>query len=175
MGEISFMKGYRVVFSALRRFTWLKIWQVIKLVVPNPVFAALSFYATLKAYTIAQKYFPKTNSTSGVGNAFRHALWCCLIMMYCCKMHSPHKALAFCKKVTDLHEELFPNDPLQKEMDLHNNSVGMAMFMDMLPCIHRQFFEAGFFIEVLVDKTKSARKVDSIKEINGSELVYLSD
>jgi hypothetical protein len=121
-----------------------KIIRLLTLVLPHPVFSLLSFHATVQAYTIAQKKFPKTASTNGVGNAFRHALWCCFIMMYCCKVSSPQKALKFCKRITDMHEELFPNKPLETKMDLHNNKFGM----DYLKNCFREFtasFSKKFF------------------------------
>jgi hypothetical protein len=35
--------------------------------------------------------------------------------------------------MTDMHEELFPNKPLETKMDLHNNKFGMDYFMELLP------------------------------------------
>jgi hypothetical protein len=123
---------------------------------------------------IAKEHFPKTNSSDGIGNAYRHALWCCLIMMYCCKISSPQKALRFCKKMTDLHEELFPNEPLQKKMDLHNNQVGMDYFMELLPTVHRQFFETSFFVDALFEKTKTAKILKNLEDQFPGDLVYLT-
>ncbi|MGZ5263634.1 MAG: DUF6973 domain-containing protein, partial [Kaistella sp.] len=79
----------------------------------------------------------------------------------------------FCKRMTDLHEDLFPNEPLEKKMDLHNNKVGMDLFMELLPGIHRQFFETNFFVEKLFVKTKTAKVLTDLEEDWGSELVYL--
>ena len=42
-------------------------------------------------------------------------------------------------------------------MDLHNNEIGMQLFMELLPGIHRQFFESSFFIEKLLVKIKTAK------------------
>ncbi len=163
----------KIIFNTLSTLSWKKIIKLLTLVLPHPLFAILSFYATIKSFTLAQKHFPKTNSNDGIGNAFRHALWCCLIMMYCCKISSPEKSLKWCKKMTDLHEELFPNEPLQTQMDLHNNKVGMNLFMELLPGIHRQFFETGFFIDFLLKKTKTAAVLRHPDENHGNELVYL--
>lgn len=163
----------KIIFNTLSTLSLKKIIKLLSLVLPHPLFAILSFYATIKSFTLAQKHFPKTNSNDGIGNAFRHALWCCLIMMYCCKISSPEKSLKWCKKMTDLHEELFPNEPLQTMMDLHNNKVGMSLFMELLPGIHRQFFETGFFIDVLLKKTKTAAVLRHPDENHGNELVYL--
>lgn len=166
-------KVYKLIINTLRRLTWDKIWKVSRLGMSHPLFSALSLIATFRSFALAQKYFPHTNSTSGIGNAFRHALWSCLIMMYCCKISSPQKAADWCVKMTDLHEELFPNEPEEKFMDLHNNRVGLNLFFKMLPGIHRQFFETGFFIDALLEKTKTARILENLTENYNDELIYL--
>ena len=75
--------------------------------------------------------------------------------------------------MTNLHEELFPNEPLEKKMDLHNNKVGMDLFMELLPGIHRQFFETSFFVKDLIEKTKTAKVLKSLDDNFQGELVYL--
>ena len=75
--------------------------------------------------------------------------------------------------MTDLHEELFPNKPLETKMDLHNNEVGMNYFMQLLPGVHRQFFETSFFVKDLIDKTKTAKVLQSLDDEFKDELVYL--
>lgn len=145
------------------------------LTLPHPLFSIMGFYAILRSFSLAQKHFPKTHSNNGIGNAFRHSLWNCLILMYCCKISSPQKALDYCKKMTDLHEELFPNEPLETKMDLHNNQVGINLFMELLPGIHRQFFETSFFVEKLMQKTKTAKILEKLEDDFGDEMVYLKD
>jgi len=140
----------------------------------HPWFALFSFHATAKSFALARKHYPNTHSTNGKGNAFRHALWCCLILMYCCKISSPKKALKWTKEMTDMHEELFPNEPLETKMDLHNNQIGMDLFMEMLPGIHRQFFESSFFVEKLKILTKNAEILTDVDQNLGQALVYLS-
>ena len=93
--------------------------------------------------------------------------------MYCCKITSPEKALAWCKKITDLHEELFPNEPLQRHMDLHNNKIGINYFQSLLPGIHRQFFETSFFVDALFEKTKTAIVLESTDQDPANDLVYI--
>lgn len=122
---------------------------------------------------IIRKKYPKTHHASGIGNAYRHALWSSLIMVYCCKITSPNKALIWCKKITDLHEELFPNPPLERKMDTHNNKVGMDLFMSMLNGIHRQFFETSFIIEKLDAKVETAKLLSSLEEEFPNDFVYL--
>ncbi len=152
-----------------------KILRLLSLVLPHPLFSILSFHATVKAFTIAQKRFPDTASNNGIGNAFRHALWCCFIIMYCSKISSPQKALDFCKRITDLHEELFPNKPLETKMDLHNNKIGMDYFMEILPGIHRQFFEKSFFIDALIEKMNDAKVLKNLDDDFEGYLVYLDE
>jgi hypothetical protein len=149
--------------------------KLLGLTLPHPLFSLMGFYATLRSFSLAQKHFPKTHSNNGIGNAFRHSLWNCLILMYCCKISSPQKALDYCKKMTDLHEELFPNEPLETKMDLHNNQVGINLFMELLPGIHRQFFETSFFVEKLMQKTKTAKILEKLEDDFGDEMVYLKD
>ncbi len=77
--------------------------------------------------------------------------------------------------MTDLHEELFPNKPLEKKMDLHNNQIGLDYFMELLPGVHRQFFETNFFVDELKDKTKSAKILRNLEDDFAGSLVYLEE
>lgn len=74
-----------------------------------------------------------------------------------------------------MHEELFPNKPLETKMDLHNNKIGMDYFMELLPGIHRQFFEKGFFIDALIDKMKDAKVLKNLDDDFEGHLVYLNE
>lgn len=164
----------KVLLRTFKQLNFSKIMRIFKVFLRNPLFCILYFYASLKTFGIAKKYFPKTSSSSGIGNAFRHALWTCLILSYCCKISSPEKSLKFCRKITDFHEELFPNPEPEKLMDLHNNEVGIQLFTDMLPGIHRQFFENSFFIEKILEKTKTAEILSEKSLHNYEILIYLN-
>lgn len=140
----------------------------------HPLFAILYTYASFRAFAKAKELYPETNSNNGKGNAFRHSYWCCLIMMYFCKVSSPEKSLKWCEKLTNMHEDLFPNKPLETKMDLHNNRVGMDYFMSLIPGIHRQFFESSFFIEELQKRTENAVLIKSVdEEVDENQLIYL--
>lgn len=167
------MKTTLVFFNTFKQLSLQKMLQVLGLFIRQPVFFVLAVYASFKAYRIAQKKYPTTAGTNGKGNAFRHAFWNCLVLMYCCKVSSPQKALAFCETFTNLHEELFPNQPLEKAMDLHNNEVGRNYFMSLLQGIHRQFFETSFFVEELKVKANNAKLITKLDEDFGEGLVYL--
>lgn len=169
------MRAIKVIFNALKSLSFKKLWRLIIFALSHPLFIILSFVATLIAYRDAQKLYPETASTNGRGNAFRHAYWCCLILMYCCKISSVKKSLDFCQRMTDMHEDLFPNLPLETKMDLHNNQFGMTFFKEMLPGIHRQFFERNFFIQELQEKTKQAVILQDMNQKLNKHLVYLED
>lgn len=169
------MRNIKIIFTALSSLSLGKIMKLLRLGLSHPLLSLMGFYATLKSFTLAQKHFPKTHANNGVGNAFRHSLWTCLIMMYCCKITSPRKALNYCKRMTDLHEELFPNKPLETKMDLHNNKIGMDYFMELLPGIHRQFFETNFFVDALKKKAEQAKVLRNMEDDFAGELVYLEE
>lgn len=168
------MRFITIFFNALKSLTFNKLLKVFSVGIMHPLFAILYIYASLKAFAKAKELYPKSNSNSGVGNAFRHAYWCCLVMMYFCKVSSPEKSLKWCKKLTDMHEDLFPNKPLETKMDLHNNQLGMDYFMSLLPGVHRQFFESSFFIDDLQKKAKNARLITSVDDpVDRNVLIYL--
>lgn len=169
------MKNIKIIFNAVGSLSFTKIMRLLRLVLSHPLLSLMGFYATLKSFTLAQKHFPRSHSNNGVGNAFRHSLWTCLIMMYCCKITSPQKAYSYCKRMTDLHEELFPNKPLETKMDLHNNQIGLDYFMELLPGVHRQFFETNFFVDELKNKTKSAKILRKLEDDFAGYLVYLEE
>ena len=164
-----------IIFSNLKNLSLKNLFKLIKLCVAHPFYSILTFWATVKTYSIAEKLFPHSHSSHGAGNAFRHALWNCLIMMYCCKISSTEKSLKWTEKITNMHEDLFPNPPLQRKMDLHNNQVGRDYFMQLLPTIHRQFFETSFFVDQLLELTKSIKIVESTSQEFGFELIKLEE
>ena len=73
-----------------------------------------------------------------------------------------------------MHEDLFPNEPLQRKMDLHNNKVGRDYFMQLLPTIHRQFFETSFFVDQLLALTQQIKTVKREDETFGFGFVNFS-
>ena len=168
------MRFIGIFFRTLKSLTFAKLFKVFSIGLMHPLFAILYTYASFKAFAKAKELYPKTNSNNGKGNAFRHSYWSCLIMMYFCKVSSPEKSLKWCEKLTDMHEDLFPNKPLETKMDLHNNRVGMDYFMSLVPGIHRQFFESNFFIEELRKRTENAVLIRSVdEEVDENQLIYL--
>lgn len=165
----------KLVFNLLKSLSLKNLLKLFFTGFSHPIFSILTFFATYKTYKISEKLFPKTHGLHGAGNAFRHALWNSLIMMYCCKVSSPKKALIWTEKITQMHEDLFPNEPLQRKMDLHNNKVGREYFMQLLPTIHRQFFETSFFVEQLLALTQQIKTVKREDETFGFELIMIDE
>ena len=163
------------IFKAILQLDFKRLVKLLGLLLRHPLFAFFTLVATIKTFKITNKKFPETHHKNGKGNAFRHALWCCLIMMYCCKISSPQKSLKWCKQITDLHEELFVNEQIARAMDLHNNQIGMNLFMTMLEGIHRQFFETLFFMEPLYEKSQEAKLISSIEEIEEGRMAIIED
>ena len=165
----------KLVFNVLKSLSLNNLLKLFFTGFSHPIFSVLTFFATYKTYKISEKLFPKTHGLHGAGNAFRHALWNSLIMMYCCKVSSPKKALIWTEKITQMHEDLFPNEPLQRKMDLHNNEIGRQYFMSLLPGIHRQFFETSFFVDQLLELTKNIIILEKEDQEIGFELVKLEE
>jgi hypothetical protein len=165
--------SFIIISKAIRGLSVSKLFQLLQLFFTHPLFSFMGFWATMKAFAIAQKKFPTTASSNGIGNAFRHALWSSLILSYCAKISSVEKAKKYTLDMTNLHEELFPNSDLEKKMDLHNNQIGVNLFLQMLPGIHRQFFETSFLVEEISQKLNSAKIVEHLSDDFGVELVYL--
>lgn len=165
----------KLFFNVLKSLSLKNLLKLFFIGFSHPIFSILTFFATYKTYKISEKLFPKTHGLHGSGNAFRHALWNSLIMMYCCKVSSPKKALIWTEKITQMHEDLFPNEPLQRKMDLHNNKVGRDYFMQLLPTIHRQFFETSFFVDQLLALTQHIKTVKSEDETFGFELIMIDE
>ena len=74
-----------------------------------------------------------------------------------------------------MHEELFVNEEVARAMDLHNNQIGMDLFMTMLEGIHRQFFETLFITDPLYKKSQEAKLISSIEEIEEGRMVIIED
>ncbi|MDF0714665.1 hypothetical protein PY092_00770 [Muricauda sp. 334s03] len=95
----------------------------------RPHFILPTIKATKDCIAISTKNYGKQHHKNGPANAFRHALWNYMIAKRCFPWNRDEEtALAWAKKVTDWHEDSFPNKELPKKMDLHNNEVGRFIF-----------------------------------------------
>ncbi len=160
MSILSIVKALK--YSQLRRLFFLAL--------KYPIFIYPTLKATSKSYNIAKKEYPKTHHLSGNGNAFRHALWNILICYECLKWkNNKIKVMAWAQIITDKHEELSPNKPLDKAMDLHNNAEGRNLFAQF------DFVTIEEIIEMLKEKLRTSKKIESVSEMENliNEFVYV--
>lgn len=143
------------LFAVLKRVDFKNILKVILLGASRPHFIIPTIGATKDCISISSKIYGDLHNKNGPANAFRHALWNFLIAKRCFKWQKNEEVvLAWAKKVTDWHEDSFPNKKLPKQMDLHNNEMGRFIFKLNS---HRSEDEV---IEILKQMTKKSIKID---------------
>ncbi|MFI2741813.1 DUF6973 domain-containing protein [Zhouia sp. PK063] len=100
----------------------------------HPIHMLKTYNATKETLKICDSLFDKQHYSNNKTNAFRHAYWNFKIAESVLSTKTKtNEALIWAKKITDLHEEIFANQPLPKAMDLHNNEVGRWFFQQQLP------------------------------------------
>lgn len=135
-----------------------QLWTLVKLGIANLLFVWPSLKATKKSIRIASENYGRAHHSNKPANAFRHALWNFLIARECLKWRRNEKSvLIWTKKITDLHEDLLPNEPLAKAMDLHNNAVGRNLIK-----MHRASSESELVL-LLKSMTEKSMYVDDLK------------
>lgn len=117
------------LFSIVKKVSLKHILKGILLGMGRPLFIVPTIKATKDCMKISTAHYGKLHHKNGPANAFRHALWNYLIAKRCLKWNKKETIVSdWAKKVTDWHEEAFPNKALAKAMDLHNNAVGRFIF-----------------------------------------------
>lgn len=137
-----------------------------------PLFVIPTLKATRKTILICNSLYGKKHHQNGRENAFRHAIWNVLICQKTFKISKKEeKSMLWAQKVTDLHEKLAPNPPLEEAMDLHNNNQGRIYYLKLKNASEEEVMR---FLE---DKTKMAKVISKIEEVDRftNDLVYLSD
>lgn len=137
----------------------------------HPLYSYATIKATIQTFSICYQRFPNNHGGDNRANAFRHSLWNILIAKESSRFSKTMKAnLDWTKKITDLHEELNPNDLLPMQMDLKNNELGRKWSVQLN---HATIEEIEDF---LIMKLESAVKINSkstLEEIDN--LVFLED
>lgn len=101
-----------------------------KIFISKPLFTIPTLQATKETVKVCDDLFQHRHHGHNRTNAFRHALWTFLLCEKCYKVSkSEEKCASWAKKISDLHEKLSPNEVLEKEMDLHNNKVGIDLYL----------------------------------------------
>ncbi|MDF0706770.1 DUF6973 domain-containing protein [Flagellimonas okinawensis] len=117
------------LFAIAKRVDFKNILKGLLIGLSRPHFIWPTIKATKDCISISTKNYGKLHHKNGPANAFRHAFWNYLIAKRCFKwQNNEETVLNWAKKVTDWHEDSFPNKQLPKAMDLHNNGVGRFIF-----------------------------------------------
>lgn len=86
--------------------------------------------ATKRTMILCDELFGKVHHQSNSSNAFRHALWNILICKKTLKRtQNREKSIIWTRKVTNLYEKVTDNGKMDRAMDLHNNEVGLRLFL----------------------------------------------
>ncbi|WP_350289392.1 hypothetical protein [uncultured Croceitalea sp.] len=160
------------LFKTLRRINFKSFWQLFKLGLSKPFFILPTLNATRECLSISTEYFGRLHYQNTPANAFRHAFWNYLIAKKCTKWSRRTETLVkWAKNITDWHENAFRNRELARKMDLHNNKVGRAVFIE---------YKVGPVEEVialLLEMTKNSIRIteQSVFEKHQSTLVHLTE
>jgi len=100
--------------------------KLFKQFVLHPTFIIGTIKATLKTFKIAEKMYPKSHSSIGEGNAFKHALWNILLIHFISK--DEKISILWAENITTLYEDCFINDKKSRKMDFENNELGRRLY-----------------------------------------------
>lgn len=156
--------------NLLKRLSFRQILKVAGVMLQNPLLIYPTLKATRRTMIICDLHYGKAHHKNGKANAFRHALWNILICQTTFRItKNKEKSVSWAQKITDLHEKLAPNKPLETAMDLHNNEIGRKHFLELTTSFEEEI------ITFLKNNTQKAKKVIDIKEIldHKDKLVYL--
>ncbi|MDY8137140.1 DUF6973 domain-containing protein [Aquimarina sp. 2201CG5-10] len=158
------------IWSTLKRLSIPQLFRLASVALQKPLLINPTLKATKSTMAICNTLYGTIHHGNGKENAFRHALWNILICQNTySSTKSELKSVKWAKKITDLHEKLAPNKPLEEAMDLHNNRKGREYFEELKSSSEEEI------IAFLSAKTEKAEKIMMLKEIeNKNELVYLS-
>jgi len=160
------------LLTRLRGLKFSRLWRLAWIGVKNPLLVIPTHRAINQTMRICNKLFGESHHGDNRANAFRHALWNILVAQKTIKrLKTQERTLSWAAHITSLHEELMPNEPLEKAMDLHNNEAGRIFFPDL------QSSSEEDIIRYLEKKTSEAVKIKSVEEIESLKgiLVYLEE
>lgn len=147
-------------------------WSFIILFLRHPFNLVPTLLATYETVEISNEHYGRLHHKNNYTNAFRHALWNFLIAKKCSKWRgNTQKAIRFAEKITSWHEKFSPNEPLEREMDLHNNHVGRKFFIisEELP-----LDEVVLRLKEKAEKSKHLKNVEDLKNYS-NDLVHIEN
>lgn len=165
-------KGVKDVLNSIKHFKRKQLWSLFVFSVKYPLFIYPTLLATSKVFSNAKKEFPKTQHKNGKANAYRHALWSASICYTCLKWSAnKYRIIRWTIRITNKHEELFPNTILAKKMDIHNNRIGVRLF------IKNDFKSVEEIQEIVKNKLHTAKKIinSNNSDLYPNDLVYFEE
>lgn len=159
------------VSALVKRLRFKEFIKLSWILIQKPFYILPTLFATKQTIDICNERYGREHNLTGKPNAFRHALWNVLISSNVLKINkSIRKSTTWAKKITDLHEQLAPNDLLDKTMDLHNNKVGREIFRQ------NTGVKVSEFLQILDYKLKEAKGIKSFEEFKKTQptLIYLN-
>jgi len=158
------------IWSRIKKLSLKQLFLLVKTFVKYPIYFFPTQRATTRTMAICDKLFGKAHHKNNATNAFRHALWNILIAYYCYqKNNSVEKSVRWAKTITDLHEKIAPNIPIETTMDLHNNAIGRQLFIENKLHIASE----NDVVDLLLKKLKSSVLVSSIDDINKQSVNFV--
>lgn len=160
-------RGIQILTNLIRNLKW----EAVKTFLSHPLFTIPTVWSTIESIQLSEMNFGDDPDGNGPANAYRHAVWNVLTALYCSKISSVEKSLKWTEKITNLHEELFPNETYDRMMDLHNNKVGRNLFQKAVKSGKKSKQE---LLELLIKKSESAVGLRSETEFQDyrDRLVY---
>lgn len=158
--------------QVIKAISFKSLPSLVGLALYYPLFVIPTLQATRKTVKIAQREYGNAHKGNTKANAFRHALWNVLIAKHCLKWkNNKDKVVQWTEKITTKHEDLAPNPPLERAMDLHNNHMGQRWSEALLEVSEH------IIIDKLKQHAENARKVSIVNEITNEQeqLVYIDE
>lgn len=160
------------ILSRISELEFSKLWRLAWIGLKNPLLVWPTHSATIKTMKICDRLFGDSHHADNRANAFRHAFWNILIAKSVVKiLKSDAKAISWAEKMTSLHEELMPNEALEKEMDLHNNEVGRIFFPELQTSSEEEIIQ---FLKKEMKKAVQIKSVEETENLRGV-LVYIKE
>ena len=161
-----------------------KVWTRLKGMQPGPLVRLLfllllhpfrikpTMRSSKETMALCDKLYGNTHHRTNKANAFRHAYWNYKMAKNCQKtVKNTQKAAKWAQKVTDLYEDVSINKPLERAMDLHNNKIGIEVFLNK---IEQKEDEIVLFLK---EMAQNALKFDQLEFLRNhpDQMVYLTD
>lgn len=162
-----------LVGQLLRDLDTKALWKLLRICLSNMSFIYPTLLATKNCISYTEQEFGDQHHKNNNSNAFRHALWNYLILDYSIQyLNSEKRSLLWAKKITDLHEELFKNSPLEKAMDDHNNAAGRVFYLANRSCSKKENMKS---LKYLADSSIAVQNISEIKAQSQEQLVHLNE